>query len=169
MERSGVQRGGARRARQSVGHVCARRCDPEAKSLLVLHDAVNNGDDDAWGEKRGGESARSGTARCEQREMSTSKRILHERASQRTPALACAASRRKEYTVTEGGYNNKTMAVSVWREGKVSKTHLVHCSGVVSSAVGVVCSNRSAGACSTPLSADGCNDIVEGRGAGRAG
>jgi hypothetical protein len=36
----------------------------------------------------------------------------------------------------EGGYNNKTMAVSVWREGKASKTHLVHCSGVVSSAVG---------------------------------
>ncbi|KAJ7302554.1 hypothetical protein DFH08DRAFT_989220 [Mycena albidolilacea] len=64
--RAGAARGSAE-SKAKCGGVCARRCDPEAKSLVVLHDAVNDTDDDAWGEKRGRGSPHSGTARCEQR------------------------------------------------------------------------------------------------------
>jgi hypothetical protein len=54
---AGSEGSAERKAR--CGRVCAQRCDPEAKSLLVLHDAVNDADDDAWGEKHGVSSARA--------------------------------------------------------------------------------------------------------------
>jgi hypothetical protein len=58
---------GSAESKAKCGRVCARRCDPETKSLLVVQDAANDADDDAWGEKRGDRSLGSGTARCEQR------------------------------------------------------------------------------------------------------
>jgi hypothetical protein len=96
--------------------------------VVVLHDAVSDADDGARGEKRGAHTFVQGAFACHTVMLISRLRFCSSAAhSQRSPALACAASRRKE---------DKTMAVSVWREGKVSKTHLVHCAGVVSSAVG---------------------------------
>jgi hypothetical protein len=53
-------------SKTKCGHVCVRRCNPGAKSLLVLHDTVNDTDNDAWGEKRWSGSPHLGTAQCEQ-------------------------------------------------------------------------------------------------------
>jgi hypothetical protein len=126
---SGVQRGGARRAKRSVGRVCARRCNPVTKSLVLLHDAVNDADDDAWGEKRGGGSPLSGTAQCVQRENKREGEISITVYVQTQLARTCESAHARARMCSElpqrirrheGGYNNKTMPLSVWREGKAS-------------------------------------------------
>jgi hypothetical protein len=38
---------GSTESKTKCGHVCARRCDPETKTPLVLHDTANDTDDDA--------------------------------------------------------------------------------------------------------------------------